>query len=126
MPITPNQRAGHTIRVKVPALADAVVDAHYRLRPELEGRYGERGRRYCREDAEFHLHFLATAVELGDVKVFADYVALVTELLERRGIPARDVADNLGVLERVLNDALPPDLATLIRPAFEAAARQGR
>ena len=62
-PITLNQRAGHAIRVKLPALAEAVVEEHYRLRPELEQRYGQRGKRYCREDAEFHLHFLAAAVE---------------------------------------------------------------
>ena len=124
--ITPNQRAAHVLRLKAPALAEAIVAEHYRQRPELERRYGGVGRQRCLEDAVFHLHFLAGSIEFGDTTIFADYTAWAADLLARRRIPADDVAENVRVMSRVLRDDLPPEVFELSRPHLEAAlARLG-
>jgi len=109
--ITPNQRAAHLLRVKAPALAEAIMAEHYRQRPELERQYGPAGKLRCLEDALFHLRFLAGSVEFGDPKVFADYSAWVGGLLARRRIPVEHVAENLRVTGAVLRQALSAEAA---------------
>jgi hypothetical protein len=119
--ITANQRAAHLLRVKAPALAEAIMAEHYRQRPELERQYGPVGKKRCLEDALFHLRFLAGSVEFGDPKVFADYSAWVGELLARRRIPVEHVAENLRVTGAVLHQALPAEAVELIGPHLDAA-----
>ena len=121
MGVSAQVHASCLIRLKAPALAERVVEAHYRLRPELAGRYGESGRRHCLDDAMFHLNFLAAAVEFGDARIFADYVAWVADLLSRRGIPAHDLAENMRVLTEVIDADLPATPAALARPHLDAA-----
>ena len=50
MPLTPAERAAHALRVKAPEIADGAVAALYRLRPGLDGRYGDSGRRHYARD----------------------------------------------------------------------------
>ncbi len=95
------------------AIADAVVARHYQLRPELESRYGQRGRQKCREDASCHLTYLAQALVACHPALFRDYVAWAKVMLAGRGIPASDLADNLQVTMDVLKDRLPPEDAAI-------------
>ena len=118
--LTPHQRAGHALRVKATALAEAVVAEQYRLRPELAAHYGQAGRRHCLADAHHHMNFLAGSVEFNDPKVFADYVEWVVDLLAKRGIPSGEVSDNLRVLEGVLAGSLPPSTWVLVRQHVRA------
>jgi hypothetical protein len=124
MVITENQRAGHTIRVKLHALAERVVAQHYRRRPELAVRYGNAGRRHCLTDAEFNLSYLAASIDFGDARVFSDYVAWLVGLLARRRIPAGDVADNLNVIEAVLEEELRPEVMSLVRAHIATALKR--
>ena len=120
IPITPNQRAGHVLRVKAPALAEVIVAEHFRRRPELTTRYGAAGRRHCLADARYHLHFLAAAAEFNDASVFADYVEWVIDLLTRRAIPAGDVGENLRVVRAVLGQHLPGPVWVLVEEHLQA------
>lgn len=95
MPLTPLERAGHAIQVRAPALAQAAVAALYRLRPDLERRYGEAGRRHCAKDVGHHLRFLAAAVELDDPRVFADYAAWAVRVMVTHGVAAEDAVASL-------------------------------
>lgn len=109
-------RAGHVLLTRSPALAEAVVAEHYRLRPELETRYGPSGHRHCVQDTLFHLQFLAASVGIGDSSHFARYVAWCNSILVPRGIPTSDLIDSLQVMRDVLASTL----------AGEAAAKAAR
>jgi len=84
------------------SLAEAVTARQYELAPELAERYGERGRRHCLKDAEYHLSYLADAIASGSPSLFSDYVDWAQVMLAARGIPAGDLARNLEVLDEVL------------------------
>ncbi len=89
------------------ALAAAMTERQYVARPDLAERYGERGRAHCRQDAEYHLSYLADAIASSSPTLFADYVAWARVMLEARGIPAGDLAANLEILREVLAGDLP-------------------
>ena len=113
MPISEEQRAGHALRVKAPRLAQEIVAEYYRLRPDLAERYGPSGRRHCLQDAEYHLRFLASSVEAGDPRLFANYVAWARDILVPRGIPAEELKENLRVMRQVIEGALTPEAAAV-------------
>ena len=114
MPLTPGERAAHALRVKAPALARSAVDALYRLRPDLESRYGETGRRHCARDVTHHLRFLAAAVELGDAAVFADYAAWAHRVMVTHRVAADDARASFGCLLEVVPAAVAPEHAPAV------------
>jgi len=118
---TTSAEVGLRMDSKRAVLAEAVTDRHYQLHPELEQRYGERGRQKCREDAAYHLTYLAEALAESKSSVFRDYVAWAKIMLARRGIPARDLADNLKITAEILKDRLPPQDASIACAYLEMA-----
>lgn len=90
------------IRANIDLLARDVTEQHAQLQPELFLRYGPIGKFRCREDARFHLERLAAAVELSTPPLFIEYIAWAKIVLTTRGIPAADLAQNLRILEEVL------------------------
>lgn len=106
------------------ALAEAVTARHYERQPELAERYGRAGREKCRQDAAYHLSYLAESLAAGSSELFADYVAWAKVMLEGRGVPAADLSRNLEVLRDVLAEALPPGAAGLAAAAIEEGLRR--
>ena len=121
MRITHHQRAGHLIRIRTPMLADAIVDEQYRRRPELEGRYGSRGRQKCVEDTRYHLRFLAGSVEWGQPRVFADYFEWALRVMKAHRVAAEDAVENLRLIGPVLAQRLPAGVAALVYEHLDAA-----
>jgi hypothetical protein len=66
--------------------------------PELDERYGARGRQHAAEDAFWHLEHLDAAVAAGSPRIFADYADWLAGLLEARGIGREQVAGAFGFL----------------------------
>lgn len=87
-------------------LAEAVTAEHYRQHPELEQRYGAKGREKCLQDAHYHLSYLSEAVAADRPALFADYVAWAKAMLAGRGIPAADLANNLQIFKQTLRQNL--------------------
>jgi hypothetical protein len=58
-------------------------------------RFGERGRKACREDIEFHLNFLRPVLELGDLQPYTDYLRWFDEVLTARNVPTDHVTETL-------------------------------
>lgn len=119
--ITSNERLGHALRVKIPKLAEAVVDEQYRRRPELEARYGPDGRAHCVKDTVHNLRFLAESVAFGQSRIFCDYVEWAFRVMTHHGVAAEDVSENLRLLAETLGRHLPDDLAGVAREHVEAA-----
>ena len=124
MPPTPGERAGHAIRIKAHAVAEAAVAALYRLRPDLEQRYGEGGRRHCARDLAHHLRFLAAAVELDDPNVFGSYAAWAVRVMAAHNVAAEDALASFRCLLEAAPDAAPPEAAAAVRDAITAALRR--
>src|SRR3954465_15177579 len=74
----------------------------YETWPELNARYGERGRQFIAQDALWHLEHLDAAVEIADPAIFAQYADWVTGLLQARGVGAEQVAGAFGFLAEAL------------------------
>ena len=106
--------------MKAPTLAEAAAGALYRLRPELEMRYGEGGRRHCQKDLGHHLRFLAAAVEMDDAKMFADYAAWAAGVMVAHGVDVEDTLASFRALEGVAA-AVPPEAAEAVRTILNAA-----
>jgi methanogenic corrinoid protein MtbC1 len=103
------------------ALAEAVVVRHYQLRPELQTRFGQRGRQKCRDDANYHLTYLAQSLASSEPALFLKYVAWAKVMLAGRGIPASDLVDNLQVMIEVLQAHLPASEASVACGYVQAA-----
>lgn len=119
--ITPNDRFGHALRVRIPKVAEAVVDEQYKRRPELESRYGPGGRAHCVKDTVHNLRFLAESVAFGQPRIFCDYVEWAFRVMTRHGVAAEDVAENLRLLAQTLGRHVPDDVAGVAREHVEAA-----
>ncbi|HEX7707518.1 MAG TPA: hypothetical protein VF701_13770, partial [Thermoanaerobaculia bacterium] len=76
-------------------IAIRVTDAQLAEMPDLQARYGARGRHHCIEDTRFHLTYLGEAVEFGDASLFEDYIGWAKVMLASRGVGARDLVGNL-------------------------------
>ena len=102
-------------------LAEAVTARQYEAQPELAARYGEMGRVKCLQDANYHLSYLADSVSAcSSPFLFADYIAWAKVMLSARGVPATDLSRNLSIMQEVVREKLPSELAPVIDEYFEA------
>lgn len=124
MPEQRNHELSQTLGSRRAELAEAITARHYELQPDLAARYGAAGRVKCRQDADFHLSYLADAISVDLPALFVDYVAWAKVMLAGRGIPQEDLARNLEVLREVLLRELPADQALLAVEYVEIGLRQ--
>jgi methanogenic corrinoid protein MtbC1 len=96
------------------ALAEATVAHCWTADPDLEERYGDRGRQKCVQDVGFHIMYLANAIAMACPSLFADYLGWAKALLTGLGIPAGDVANSLEALRIVTRRELPHDMSDVI------------
>lgn len=112
--------SAETIRTRIEELAEAITERHFARHPQLDARYGPIGRVRCREDARFHLQFLAAAMDANSPAMFLDYVGWAKVMLASRGVPPRDLGDNLEIVDSVLRErAADVDAARILRLAIE-------
>lgn len=104
-------------------LATALVEREFVRHPELEQRYGTAGRAKSRQDAEYHLSFLAQALALESPMVFTEYVAWAKVVLGRRKGLASDLAFHLECLAEVVREGLAGEPGA-VAAGFIAAAIQ--
>lgn len=77
-----------------------------------ELRYAERGRRFAREDGEFHVRYLADAVRAASPTVMSEYAKWLRDLLVPRGMCSMHLAEHFEHLGKALErDA---DLSTAL------------
>lgn len=101
-------------------VAETVTAAFFERHPDWTERYGERGQRHAVEDAQFHIEFLAGALQAGSPEAFGDYVRWARRVLEARSIAAAVLRESLGQIESALLARFPPDEQIEIRAAFRA------
>lgn len=70
--------------------------------PFWEARFGERGRRFAREDADFHIAYLAEALRAGSAASFTGYARWLRGVLTTRGMCTLHLADTFDALGRTI------------------------
>ena len=108
-----SRKSGEEIDMIRAELAEIITVKHFALKPELEARYGAAGRAKCLQDAAFHLSYLSEALHNSQPALFGDYVLWAKTMLAGRGIPEKDLVDNLRVIRESLSEVLPKDFRAI-------------
>ena len=115
------REASESILARRGELGEALVALEFERHPELELRYGATGREKSRQDAGYHLLFLAQAVAADNPALFSDYVGWVKVTLTQRGVLPSDLLFHLQCLRGVLQERLPTEHRTAINRVLEYA-----
>src|SRR5581483_9993850 len=109
------------LSVNIQSIAEAITARIFALHPELEEKYGERGRTKCEQDSVYHLHYLAEAIAGNSEKMFVDYAGWAKIMLLSRGVDSADLGDNLKVMAQVLQLKSPAKYKRLFAQLIDAA-----
>ena len=113
--------AGHHVRERAAELAEAVVACEFGRYPHLRARYGPGGPTKSRQDAVYHLSYLADALDTDSSALFNDYIGWVKVLLEHFGVHTEDLDHHLGCMADVLRQQMPPAMVASAIAMIEGA-----
>jgi hypothetical protein len=99
-----NTEIAELVRSRGRALTVWVLDDMYE-NPFWRARFESRGRKHAEQDAQYHITYLATAIETGSPSVMARYAEWLRSILTSRGMCTRHLDENF---ER-LSDAMALD-----------------
>jgi methanogenic corrinoid protein MtbC1 len=119
-PIAGAPAIGSIILERAAAIAETLVARQFERDPQLEVRYGKRGRDRCLEDAKYHLSYLAEAIDAGSEELFIDYLNWAKVMLGQRNVPAADLVRHLGLMREVLLETLPHDAGAVAGAYIDA------
>lgn len=88
-------------------LAELVTEMLFDRHPELDERYGEKGRQKCHDDTVYHLDYLEQAVRVDSKELFNNYLDWARTMLRERDIPKSDLVDNIIMLREAIKKVLP-------------------
>lgn len=92
-----------------PHLIDQVIVQLYEKYPSLYVRFGEKGKKKCREDNEHHFAHLETAYELQNTQFFVDYARWLNGILQKHGMTSEHLYDNFKIIEEVITQDIGTD-----------------
>jgi hypothetical protein len=101
-PRCPSQLRNPILKSHGHALARYCFDRSYETWPELDERYGERGRYHMAQDNYWHLDYLDSAADAICPEIFSDYTDWLVGLLSFRGMDRSHVAGVYGFLSEAL------------------------
>jgi len=104
---------GEALRQIQGVLAEELVTRQYLGYPELAGHYGSEGREECLQDAQYHLAYLADAMNARAPELYANYVAWAKVLLGKRGMSAEGLAHHLELTRKVVKDTVKGEAGAL-------------
>lgn len=108
----------------IPQLAEAITARTFAENPQLQTKYGERGKLKCEQDAIYHLHYLYEAMASDSVTMFVDYVGWAKIMLCSRGIEWTDLQENLEAMIHALTLKAPRKFANVLQEFIKAALKQ--
>lgn len=107
--------------------ADEVTRRIYEIHPELDLRFGSKGKATCREDLLHHLDYLVSALYAADSAPFCEYILWLSGILESRGVPGVHLKESLLLLQEFFMPRLAPDelsqVATVLQDGIESLDR---
>ncbi|WP_368504281.1 hypothetical protein AB3N04_19855 [Alkalihalophilus sp. As8PL] len=90
-------------------IIDEITKEIYQAFPELNEKYGEAGRKKCREDNQHHFHTLETAYQMDQEKIFVDYALWLNGILVKHGMSPKHLIDNFERIARLIHDKVEED-----------------
>ncbi len=97
------------ITAKKYELAAKITDLHFKRHPELDKKYGDLGRKRCREDAVYHLEYLIEAILIDSQELFNHYLEWAFNMLSTRNIPIDDLVQNIQCIREVISGEFSDD-----------------
>jgi hypothetical protein len=125
-PRRPYQLENPLLRRHGLSIARYACDRCERAWPELEARYGERGRHHMAEDHFWHLDYLDSAAAAGEPAVFAEYTDWLVGLLTARGLERRHIAGTYEFLAEAIERVECPLKSEENRRTLLALLRENR
>ena len=117
-----NQKFIRKLTEKKEELALKITDLHFKNHPELDKKYGEKGREKCREDAIYHLNYLIEAIQLDSQELFNHYLEWAFYMLDARKIPIDDLVKNIQFINEVISGEFSDDEAAIAETFLERGA----
>ncbi|MDV2885048.1 hypothetical protein RYX45_07635 [Alkalihalophilus pseudofirmus] len=102
-------------------IINAITEEIYQAYPELEEKYGEAGRRKCREDNQHHFHSLETAYQMKQEKIFVDYALWLNGILVKHGMDKQHLIDNFERIERLIKEKVDNQKEEAFKTYLQAA-----
>lgn len=90
-------------------LAQVITELHFRRHPKLEQKYGDIGRKKCYDDNIYHISYLEQAVRVNSSDLFSNYLDWARTMLNERGIPEKDLINNIAYMKEAIQHTLPDD-----------------
>jgi len=112
------------LNTNVEPIAQAITARTFGEHPDLQQKYGERGRRKCKEDTVYHLHYLSEAIATNRKQMFVDYVGWAKTMLYSRGIDPASLGDNLDSMAHVLRLKSPRTCRSTFAEFIRSASAQ--
>ncbi len=105
-----NEQLAEQLRSRGRELSRWVIDDMYR-NPFWASRFASRGKEHAAQDAQYHITYLATAVETGLPEIMANYAVWLRNVLTSRGMCTRHLDENFERLAdaMAMDYALSPD-----------------
>lgn len=101
--------------------ADFATQAIYARHANELQRFGEHGRRTCRQDILHHLDYLESALLSNDPVIFTQYALWLKDVLISRGVPASHLGTSFDLLATFFSNNLPADDALEISTVLDSA-----
>lgn len=96
-------------------LSNYITELHFKHDPSLSVRYGPEGKNRCKEDAVFHLNFLAEALTMQLPEMYANYILWAESMLKSRNIPDTDLLNNLEFVQIAIHEILGSDFSNVTK-----------
>lgn len=113
--------AGEWLDANVLRLAEAITERTFANNPQLQVKYGERGRLKCEQDAIYHLHYLYESLANDEARIFVDYTGWAKIMLRSRGIDPADLRENLEGMADVMGLKAPRRFRSVFLKFIDAA-----
>lgn len=104
-----------------PNAVEHVVAELYSRHPQLMERFGEAGKKHCRNDIVYHLEFLAAAIGAEASQPFTSYIRWSKKLLEARSVPTASLRESLDILAGFFRHQASSELADKAQLVLEDA-----
>ncbi len=104
-------------------LVDRVFECQLEKQPELEEKMNERDWEICKEDIEYHISYLLSAMEMDSMTLFQSYMKWVRAFMSSIGIAIENVKIALQCSEMALGETLPLDKEQKLHSFIEEGIR---
>lgn len=83
-------------------LSENVIERQYARQPELEAKYGKKGKKLSLQDCRYHIFYLGEAICINSKPLFLDYMQWVKVLMHNLGIAEKYLITNLQIIKEIV------------------------